>query len=138
MFLLTLCSLEMYMKASNIPRSQHGPGKIDKGGIHVYGYNLQRDNVTCHGKKYRWGGGVYMSMATPYRQIMSPAMVKYTREGHTCDGYTLQADNVTCHGKIYKGGGVYMSIATPYRQIMPPVMVRYTRGYTPYRQTSDV
>ena len=59
LFLLTSCSLEMYiMMASNIPRSQHGPGKIDKGDIHVHGYNLQTDNVTCHGKKYRWG--VYM------------------------------------------------------------------------------
>ena len=53
---------------------------------------------------------VYVIMATPYRQTLSPVMVRYTR-GYTCvcdDGYTLKADNVTCHGKIYKGVYMYM------------------------------
>ena len=112
----------------------------------MYEYTLQADNVTCHCMIYK---GVYMCMDTPYRQIMSPVMVRYARgyicvwihpTGRQCHlslydipggiyvyGYTLQADNVTCHCMIYKG--VYMCMDTPYRQIMSPVMVRYTRGY---------
>ena len=41
-----------------------------------------------------------MCMDTPYRQIMSPVMVRYTRGIHV-HGYTLQADIPEIMPEIY-------------------------------------